>query len=96
MPASNPSGPSVTAARAAAFVTMVNVTSEAAATAFGRLGELHPFVDQPLRFGARPVVAGHGVTFFEQARHHVAAHHTEADETRVSPCGNSLSLMNSA
>jgi len=31
MPASNPFGPSVTAASAAAFVTMVNVTSDAAA-----------------------------------------------------------------
>ena len=42
MPASSPSGPSVTARSAAAFVTMVKVTSEAAATAFGESANLMP------------------------------------------------------
>ena len=42
MPSSNPSGPSVTAASAAAFVTMVNVTSDAAATALGDSANFMP------------------------------------------------------
>ena len=83
IPASNPSGPSVTAESAAALVTIVKVTSDACCHRLGRFGKLHAVVDQPLRFGARPVVAGDGVALFEQAGYHVAAHHTETDESKL-------------
>ncbi len=42
IPASNPSAPSVTAASAAAFVTIVKVMSEANATAFGESANFIP------------------------------------------------------
>src|SRR5882762_11224612 len=65
-----------------------------------RLGKLHALVDQPLGLGARPVVAGHAVPFFEQTSDHVAAHHTETDESKFGhtaiPFPYESALMNSA
>ncbi len=43
IPARMPSGPSVTAVKAIAFVTMLNVMSDAAATAFGDSANYMPF-----------------------------------------------------
>jgi len=40
-------------------------------------------VDQALSLGARAVVSGDGVTFFEQARNHVATHYTEAYKSEI-------------
>ena len=82
-PASNPSGPSVIAVRAVAFVTIVKVTSAFWATARGEVCPLHASIDQPLRFGTRSVVPGNRVAFFKQASHHVPAHHPEADESEI-------------
>src|SRR6266436_7716780 len=67
---------------------------------FRRLGKLHALVDQPLRLRARPDVAGHGVSLFEQTSYHVAAHHTETDESKFRhtaiPFPYESALINSA
>ena len=89
-PASIPSGPSVIAAMAAAVGHHGENEVGSAGHRSRRVSPLHSFFDQPLRFGAGAVVTGHGVTFAEQPVHHLAAHHSETDESQVSPSAPNL------
>ena len=62
---------------------MAKVKSAAAATARGESAHFIPLFDQPLRFRARAVVAGDGMALAEQRAHHLAAHHAQADKSKI-------------